>query len=124
MGAVAYRLALPLELSFIHPVFHISMLRKYILDSSQLLEAPVTPLDDKLSYEEEPMAIIDRQVRKLGSKEIVFVKVLWRNNIVEEFTWEVEKDIQAKYPHLFQSTDKAVDASEDFVNLSIRVDSS
>ncbi|XP_019245207.1 PREDICTED: uncharacterized protein LOC109225071 [Nicotiana attenuata] len=102
--AVAYRLALPPELSFIYPVFHVSMLRKCILDSSQVLEAPAIPLDEKLSYEEEPMAIVDRQVRKLRSKKIVFVKVLWRNHTVEEATWEVEKDMQVKYPHLFQST--------------------
>ncbi|XP_019235653.1 PREDICTED: uncharacterized protein LOC109215985 [Nicotiana attenuata] len=104
VGAVAYRLAFPLELSFIHPVFLVSMLRKCISDSSQVLEEPVTSLDEKLSYEEEPMAIVDRQVRKLRSKEIVFVKALWRNNPVEESLWEVEKDIQVKYPHLFQST--------------------
>ncbi|XP_019242010.1 PREDICTED: uncharacterized protein LOC109222055, partial [Nicotiana attenuata] len=104
VGAVAYRLALPPELSFIHPVFHISMLRKCISDSSQIIEAPTIPLDKKLSYEEEPMTIVDRQVRKLRSKEIMFVKVLWRNHTIEEATWEVEKDMQAKYPHLFQST--------------------
>nr|XP_009760663.1 PREDICTED: uncharacterized protein LOC104212984 [Nicotiana sylvestris] len=103
VGAVAYRLELPLALSFIHPVFHVSMLRKYISDSYQAFEAPVTSLDEKLSYEEEAMTIVDRQVRKLRSKEIVFVKVLWRNNTIEESTWEVEKDIQAKYPYLFQS---------------------
>ncbi|XP_019257870.1 PREDICTED: uncharacterized protein LOC109236107 [Nicotiana attenuata] len=104
VGAVAYRLALPPELPFIHPVFHVSILRKCISDSSQVLEAPTIPLDEKLSYEEEPMTIIDRQVRNLRSKEIAFVKVLWRNHTVEEATWEVEKDMQAKYPHLLQST--------------------
>ncbi|XP_009764534.2 uncharacterized protein LOC142161986 [Nicotiana tabacum] len=101
VGAVAYRLALPPELSFIHLVFHISMLRKCISDSSQIIEAPTIPLDEKLSYEEEPMAIVDRQVRNLRSREIMFVKVLWRNHTIEEATWEVEKDMQAKYPHLF-----------------------
>ncbi|XP_075080597.1 uncharacterized protein LOC142166080 [Nicotiana tabacum] len=101
VGAVAYRLALPPELSFIHPVFYVSMLRKCISDSSQVLEAPAIPLDEKLSCEEEPMAIVDRQVRKLRSKKIEFVKVLWQNHIVEEATWEVEKDIQTKFPHLF-----------------------
>ncbi|XP_070005896.1 uncharacterized protein [Nicotiana sylvestris] len=104
VGVVAYRLALPPGLSFIHPVFHISMLRKYISDLSQIIEAPTIPLDEKLSYKEEPMTIIDRQVRKLQSKQIMFVKVLWRNHTIEEATWEVEKDMQAKYPHLFQST--------------------
>ncbi|XP_070046293.1 uncharacterized protein [Nicotiana tomentosiformis] len=74
VGTVAYRLALPPELSFIHPVFHISMLTKCISDSSQVLEAPAIPLDEKLSYEEEPMAIVDRKVRKLQSKQIEFVE--------------------------------------------------
>nr|XP_009771406.1 PREDICTED: uncharacterized protein LOC104221943 [Nicotiana sylvestris] len=103
VGVVAYRLTLPPELSFIHPVFHVSMLRKYIPDSTHMIEAPIIPLNEKLSYEEESMAIVDRQIRKLRSKEIVFVKVLWRNHTVEETTWVVEKDMQAKYPHLFQS---------------------
>ncbi|XP_070019795.1 uncharacterized protein [Nicotiana sylvestris] len=104
VGVVAYRLALPPELTFIHPMFDVSMLKKCISDSSQVIEAPAIPLDEKLSYEEKPMAIVDRQVRKLRSKEIVFVKFLWRNHTVEEANWEVEKDMQAKYPHLFQST--------------------
>ncbi|XP_019231855.1 PREDICTED: uncharacterized protein LOC109212644 [Nicotiana attenuata] len=86
-------------------VLHVSILRKCISDSSQVIEAPTIPLDEKLSYEEEAMAIVDRQVRKLRSKEIEFVKVLSRNYTLEEATWEVEKDMQAKYPHLFQSTD-------------------
>ncbi|XP_019234605.1 PREDICTED: uncharacterized protein LOC109220258 [Nicotiana attenuata] len=77
VGAVAYCLALPPELSFIPPVFYVSMQRKCISDSSQALEAPTIPLDEKLFYEKEPMAIVDRQVKKLLSKEIEFVKVLW-----------------------------------------------
>ncbi|XP_070026505.1 uncharacterized protein [Nicotiana sylvestris] len=85
-------------------VFHVSMLRKCISDSSQVLEAPAIPLDEKLSYEEEPIAIADRQVRKLQSKEILFVKFLWRNHTVEEATWEMEDDMRVKYPYLFQST--------------------
>uniref|UniRef100_A0A1S4D9B4 Tf2-1-like SH3-like domain-containing protein n=1 Tax=Nicotiana tabacum TaxID=4097 RepID=A0A1S4D9B4_TOBAC len=104
VGAAAYRLALPPELSFIHPVFHVSMLRICISDSPQVLEAPAVPLDEKLSYEEEPVAIIDSQVRKLRSKEIEFVKVLWLNHTVEEATWEIEDAMRVKYPHLFQST--------------------
>ncbi|XP_070027647.1 uncharacterized protein [Nicotiana sylvestris] len=115
-AAVTLIMALPPELPFIHPVFHVSMLRKCISDSSQVIEGPAIPLDEKSSYEEEPMAIVDRQVRKLRSKEIEFVKFLWRNHTVEEATWELAKDMQAKYPHLSQSTETAVDAGEDFVN--------
>ncbi|XP_070011432.1 uncharacterized protein [Nicotiana sylvestris] len=47
VGAVAYRLTLPPELSFIHLVFHVSMLRKCISNSSQVIEAPAIPLDEK-----------------------------------------------------------------------------
>ncbi|XP_070054443.1 uncharacterized protein [Nicotiana tomentosiformis] len=96
VGAEAYRLALPPELSFIHPVFHVSMLRICMLDSSQVLEAPTIPLDEKLSYKEERMAIVDRQVRKLRSKEIEFVKVLWQNHTFEEATWEIEDAMRVK----------------------------
>ena len=59
VGAVAYQLALPLDLSIIHPVFHISMLRKYIPDPSHVLTPQTVKLDENLSYEEEPMAIFD-----------------------------------------------------------------
>ncbi|XP_019242502.1 PREDICTED: uncharacterized protein LOC109222626 [Nicotiana attenuata] len=52
-------------------VFHVSMLRKCISDSSQVLEEPVTSLDENLSYEEEPMAIVDRQVGSYGQKNYV-----------------------------------------------------
>ncbi|XP_019251328.1 PREDICTED: uncharacterized protein LOC109230265 [Nicotiana attenuata] len=121
VGTVAYRLALPPELSFIHPVFHVSMLRKCISDSSQVIEAPTIPLDEKLSYEEEPTTIVDRQVRKLRSKETVFVKVLWRNHTVEEATWELAKDMQAKYPHLFQSTGGA--EAQEPIDIGHRIES-
>ncbi|WMV24899.1 hypothetical protein MTR67_018284 [Solanum verrucosum] len=86
VGGVAYRLALPPNMSFIHPVFHVSMLRKYISDSSHVLEAPIIPIDENLTYEEEPEAIVDKQVRRIRSKEIVSVKVLWRNHTTEEGT--------------------------------------
>ncbi|CAN4123906.1 unnamed protein product [Withania somnifera] len=77
---VAYELELPQELSIVHPVFHVSMLRRCIGDPSQ-----------ELGYEEVPVAILDRQVKKLRNKEVASVKVLWRNQQVEEVTWEVKK---------------------------------
>ena len=55
IGPVAYRLDLPEELSRVHNVFHISMLRKYISDPSHVLETPEIELRDELSYEEQPV---------------------------------------------------------------------
>ena len=58
-------------------------------------------LDENLSYEEEPVAILDREVRKLRSREIASIKVQWKNRPVEASTWDKEADMQEKYPHLF-----------------------
>ncbi|WMV41311.1 hypothetical protein MTR67_034696 [Solanum verrucosum] len=58
-------------------------------------------LDENLSYEEESVAILDREVRKLRSKEIASIKVQWKNRLVEESTWESEADMHERYPHLF-----------------------
>ncbi|WMV15310.1 hypothetical protein MTR67_008695 [Solanum verrucosum] len=60
-------------------------------------------IKDSLSYEEIPVQILDCQVRKLRTKEVVSVKVFWRNQFVEEATWEAEEDMKKRYSHLFGS---------------------
>lgn len=70
---------------------------------------------DSLSDEEIPVQTLDRQVRRLRNKEIASVKVLWRNQFIEEATWEAEEDMKARYPHLFQSTDdERIDGNNSF----------
>ena len=104
IGPVAYRLDLPEELSRVHNVFHISMLRKYISDPSHVLEALEIELRDDLSYEEQPAQILGREEKELRNKIISLVKVLWRNHLVEEATWEREAQMRSQYPHLFHDT--------------------
>ena len=58
-------------------------------------------LDEDLTFEEEPVAIVDYQVRQLRSKVTPMVKVLWRSNSVEEHTWETEAEMQVMYSYLF-----------------------
>ena len=99
---MTYRLDLPEELSRVHNVFHISMLRKYIPDPSHVLEAPEIELRDDLSYEEQPAQILGREEKQLRNKTISLVKILWRNHLVEEATWEREDQIRSQYPYLFQ----------------------
>ncbi|WMV29699.1 hypothetical protein MTR67_023084 [Solanum verrucosum] len=60
-------------------------------------------ITEDLSYEETPVAILDRQVHKLRTKEGASVKVLWRNKNREKVTWEAEDDMRSKYPHLFHT---------------------
>ncbi|XP_070014139.1 uncharacterized protein [Nicotiana sylvestris] len=99
---VTYKLELPPEMSFVHPVFHVSMLKKVVGDPSLIVPVDTIEANEELSYEEIPVAILDRQVRKLRNKEISFVKVLWRNQQVDDAIWEVEEEMKKKYPYLFE----------------------
>ena len=73
---VAYRLDLSEEFSRVHNVFHISMLHKYIPDSSHVLETPEIELRDDLSYEEQPVQILGREENEICNKTVSLVKVL------------------------------------------------
>ncbi|XP_070014605.1 uncharacterized protein [Nicotiana sylvestris] len=75
IGEAAYKLALPPILSSVHPVFHVSMLRKYIGDPSHVLDFSTIQLDGDLTYDMELVAILDRHVRKLRSKNIASMKM-------------------------------------------------
>ncbi|XP_054824745.1 uncharacterized protein LOC129322449 [Prosopis cineraria] len=94
VDAIAYRFALPPKLVGIHPVFHISMLRKYLYDPSHVVETQKVQINEDLTYEEVPVAILERQIKKLRSKEIASMKVLWRNHSIKEATWEVESEMR------------------------------
>ena len=102
IGQVAYRLALPSALSAVHNVFHVSALRRYVSDVSHILSYEDLELEPDLSFEEQPVQILDRKDKVLRNKTIPLVKVLWRNNKVEEATWELESDMQSQYPELFR----------------------
>ncbi|XP_069148118.1 uncharacterized protein [Solanum lycopersicum] len=101
IGKVAYELNLPFDLEVVHPVFNVSMLRKCIGDPSRVFLVDEVQVTEELSYEEKPVAILDRQVRRLRTKDVVSVKVLWQNNNREEMTLEAEDEIKNKYPYLF-----------------------
>ncbi|WMV45520.1 hypothetical protein MTR67_038905, partial [Solanum verrucosum] len=103
VGKVAYEFKLPNELASVHPVFHISMLKKCIGEPVSILPLEGLGVDENLSYEEVPVEILDRQVKNLTNKEVASVKVLWRNHLVEGATWEAEADMKSRYPHIFPS---------------------
>ena len=103
IGEVAYRLELPSYLDRIHDVFHVSMLRKYIPNPSNVLTEQPVEIQENLTYEEEPVQILDRREQVLRNKTIPLVKVLWRSHTVEEATWEHEEQMKThSYPHLFE----------------------
>ena len=89
VGPLAYRLAFPSELSTLNDVFHVSMLRRYRSDPSHVIQEPEVEILEDLTYQEKPIEILDRMVRKLRSKEIPMVKVKWNHHSSKEAIWEV-----------------------------------
>ncbi|KAA3480774.1 DNA/RNA polymerases superfamily protein [Gossypium australe] len=101
VGPVAYQLELPAELSQIHDVFHVSMLRRYRSDPSHVVAVEEIEVNPDLTMEEEPVQILDRDVKVLRRKSVPLVKVLWQNHGIEEATWEPEDTMRQQYPQLF-----------------------
>ncbi|XP_070662316.1 uncharacterized protein [Malus domestica] len=94
-------LELPPELSKVHDVFHVSMLRHYIFDPSHVIPSQPLEINPDLTYDEEPVTILDWKDKVLRNKIVRLVKVLWRNHSVEEATWETEERMKEMYPCLF-----------------------
>ena len=101
VGPVAYRLALPPDLEKIHNVFHVPMLRRYRSDPSLVVSSKTIEVRPDLTYEEELVEILAREVKELQNKKILLVKVLWRNHKTEETTWESEEMMRQQYLQLF-----------------------
>lgn len=83
-------------MSSVHQVFHVSLLKKYITDPESILLSEGLGVKDNNSYDGILVQILDRQVRNLSNKEVVYVQVQWKNHLVEGAKWEVEADIE--YP--------------------------
>ena len=104
VGEVAYRLALPPMLAGVHNVFHVSMLRKYVLDCNHVVAYEPLQLREDLTYEEQPVRIVDKKEQELRRRTIQYVKVQWNNHSEREATWELEEEMREKYPYLFEES--------------------
>ena len=100
---MAYELRFPSELVSVHSVFHVSILKKCIGDPESILPIEGLGVQENLSYKDVPAQMLYRQVQNLRNKEVAFVKVSWKNHLVEGATWEVEADMKSLYPHLFDN---------------------
>ena len=102
VGTVAYRLALPPNMSGVHEVLHISMLRKYTLDPAHVVDWEQIEVDTDGTFKEGPVCILDSLDQVLRRKTVRLVRVLWRHYGVEESTWEHDDTMRATYPFLFR----------------------
>nr|GEW90577.1 putative reverse transcriptase domain-containing protein [Tanacetum cinerariifolium] len=101
VGNVSYMLELPQELSRVHHTFHVSNLKKCYADEPLVMSLEGIHVDDKLQFMEEPIEIMEREIKRLKRSQIPLAKVYWNSKRGPEFTWEHEDSFKQKYPHLF-----------------------
>ncbi|GJS18095.1 putative reverse transcriptase domain-containing protein [Tanacetum coccineum] len=111
VGTVACRLELPEKLSRVHSTFHVSNLKKCLSDEPLAIPLDEVHVDDKLNFIEEPIEIMDREVKRLKKSHIPIVKVRYNSRRSPEYIWEREDQMQKKYPHLFANPESASQAT-------------
>ncbi|GJT12910.1 hypothetical protein Tco_0859952 [Tanacetum coccineum] len=99
----------PQKLSRVHSTFHVSKLKKCMADEPLAIPLDEIQVDDKLNFIEEPVEIMDREVKRLKQSRIPIVKVRWNSKRGPEFTWEREDQMQKKYPHIFTNSAPAAE---------------
>ncbi|GJS33025.1 putative reverse transcriptase domain-containing protein [Tanacetum coccineum] len=109
VGTVAFRLELPEHLSRVHSTFHVLNLKKCLTDETLAIQLDEIQIYDNLHFIEEPVEIMDREVKRLKQSRIPIVKVRWNSRRGLEFTWEREDQMQKKYPHLFANSAPVAD---------------
>ena len=87
--------------SNLHPVFHVSQLRKYVYDPTHVLELDKVQIRDNLTYDVAPIRISDRKTKQLRGKTLPLVKVMWSTKDGDA-TWELESKMCESHPHVFE----------------------
>ncbi|GJU37640.1 putative reverse transcriptase domain-containing protein [Tanacetum coccineum] len=111
VGTIAYQRELPEKLSHVYSTFHVSNLKKCLSDEPFAIPLDEIHVDDKLKFIEEPIEILDREVKRLKQSRIPIVKVRWNSRRGPGYTWEHEDQMQKKYPHLFANPEFASQAT-------------
>ncbi|KAK1615215.1 hypothetical protein QYE76_020732 [Lolium multiflorum] len=107
-GEVSYQLELPEEMSVVHNVFHISLLRKCLevpekTEVFKNIDHRSVDINTDLTYHEVPIRILEEAYRTTRTGSIKFLKIQWSNHTEEEATWEREEDMKKEYPDLFRT---------------------
>jgi hypothetical protein len=97
-GPMAYKLKLPLKMSAIHNVFHVSQLKKCVRLLTEVIAEPEVEIEPGISYQEYPSKVLDCKERSTHAKPIKMYKIQWINHSEEEATWETEEFLRSNYP--------------------------
>ncbi|WVZ76206.1 hypothetical protein U9M48_024196 [Paspalum notatum var. saurae] len=87
----------------VHDVFHVSQLKKCLRVPEEVVDASQLQIEPDLTYEEQPIKILDQKQRATRRRTINFYKMQWSNHSEEEATWEQEEFLQTKYPGFLPS---------------------
>ncbi|GJS40003.1 hypothetical protein Tco_0565046 [Tanacetum coccineum] len=98
ISLVAYKLRLPEEFNSVHDTFHVSNMKKCLADANLQVPLNEIKIEQTLCFVEEPLEIMDREVKSLKRSRIPLVKVCWNSKRGPEFTWEREVYMKSKYP--------------------------
>lgn len=101
MRKVAYRLDRPVELSWSHNTFHVSQLRKCLVDDSVVVPLDTIQIDERLCYVERPISSLDRKTKTLHNKMALLVKVQWKHLKAYQRKLETKEEMRENYPNLF-----------------------
>ncbi|WVZ64100.1 hypothetical protein U9M48_013669, partial [Paspalum notatum var. saurae] len=89
---------LPPHLAAVHDVFHVSQLKKCLRVPEEVIDTSQIQIQPDLTYQEQPIKILDQKQRATRRRTINFYKVQWSNHSEEEATWEQEEFLRTKYP--------------------------
>jgi hypothetical protein len=101
IGPVAYMIAFPASI-FVHNVFHVSLLNKYIPNSNHVIDWNVIQVEQEGAFQVNLVRIMDKKVKHLWNRSIGLVKVQWTWYDPEDITWEHADAMRATYLHLFE----------------------
>jgi hypothetical protein len=101
IGPVAYMISFP-EYMYVHNVFHVSFLKKYIPDANHVIDWNVIQVEQEGAFQVHLVRILDQKIKQLRNRSIGLVKVQWTLYGPEDATWEHEDAMRAEYLHLFE----------------------
>ncbi|GKC23124.1 hypothetical protein Tco_1025274, partial [Tanacetum coccineum] len=84
---------------------------KCLSDETLAISLDEIQIDNKLHFIEEPVEIMDHEVKRLKQSCIPIIKVRWNSKRGPEFTWEREDQMKKKYPHLFANSAPVTDVT-------------
>ncbi|GJZ11119.1 hypothetical protein Tco_0545878 [Tanacetum coccineum] len=95
----------------VHSTFYVSNLKKCLSDEPLTFPLDEIHINDKIHFVEEPVEIMDREVKRLKQIRIPIIKVRWNSRRGPESTWKCEDRFRKKYPHLFTKTAPSTSAA-------------